>query len=114
LIAGDSASSKTLALQLLIALGCGNSDCCATTVLLFGFGPAIMAFCHKILARNTSTGSVVGLIQGYGLSYGLFILTIISNIALAYFDKRQNTKDNRQQTHSSYSLQHAYHCLRTY
>jgi hypothetical protein len=93
----DSVYSKALAVKLFIASTAAGILTVIHFSLAIGFWPAIDAFLGRFLARNTSAGSVVGLIQGYGLSYGLFILTIFSFLTLAYFGNRQQATGNRQQ-----------------
>lgn len=91
----NSVSSKVLAIQIFIASAIAGLLTVMHFSLAVGFGPAIEALLGRLIARNTSVGSVVGLIQGYGLSYGLFILTIFSILALAYLGNRQQATGNR-------------------
>ena len=93
----DSVHSKALAIYIFIATAIAGILTVVHFSLAVGFGPAIGAFLGRFLARNTSVGSVDGLIQGYGLSYGLFILTILSILALSYFGNRQQATGHRQQ-----------------
>lgn len=92
----DSVSSKVLVIQIVIATAIAGILTVMHFSLAVGFGPAIEALLGRFIARNTSVGSVVELIQGYGLSYGMFILTIFSILTLAYFGSRQQVADNRQ------------------
>ena len=81
--------SKALAIYIFIATAIAGVLTVMHFSLAVGFEPAIWAFLGRFLARNTSVGSVDGLIQGYGLSYGLFIPTILSILTLSYFGNRQ-------------------------
>jgi len=113
----DSVSSRALAIQIVIATAFTVVLIVLHYSLAVGFEPAIEALLERFFARNTSKGSIVGLIQGYGLSYGMFILTIFLILAISYFGNGQRTTDNGQRTtdngqHSSYSVQRVSHCLR--
>lgn len=93
----DSVHSKVLAIYIFIATAIAGILTVVHFSLAVGFWPAIGAFSGRFLARNTSAGSIDGLIRGYGLSYGLFILTLLSILALSYFGNRQQATANRQQ-----------------
>jgi len=93
----DSVHSKVLAIYIFIATAIAGILTVVHFSLAVGFWPAIGAFSGRFLARNTSAGSIDGLIRGYGLSYGLFILTLLSILALSYFGNRQQATGNSQQ-----------------
>ncbi len=93
----DTVHSKVLAIYIFIATAIAGIMTVMHFSLAVGFVPATEAFLGRFLARNTSIGNVNGLIQGYGLSYGLFILTLLSILALSYFGNRQQATGNRQQ-----------------
>jgi hypothetical protein len=89
--------ARTLAIKIFIT----TAIAAALTVIHFGlaigFRPTIGTLLARFLERNTSTGSIVALIQGYGLSYGLFILITLTILALSYFCNKQQVTGARQQ-----------------
>ena len=94
-------SSRTLALKIFITTAIAGILTVIYYGLVVGFEPATRAFLDRFIARNTSTGSIIGLIRGYRLSYGLFILTIPLALLLAYFSNKQQATSNKQQATSN-------------
>lgn len=103
-------------LVLLLWIGCHDSKECRklsvwifaatalaaiSTVIHFsaavGFSPAIEAIVGRFLARSTGAGSIAGLVQGYGQSYGLFLLLVIGIAAVSGFTKSPETDPKRGQ-----------------
>jgi len=98
-------------LVLLLWIGCrGNKESRRLAVWIFaatalaalatvahfsaavGFSPALDAILGRFLARSTGAGSITGLVQGYGLSYGLFLLLVVGIAAVSGFTKKAATE----------------------
>lgn len=45
--------------------------------LAVGFWPTLLALAGRFLARNAASGNLVQLLQGYGLSFGLFLVVLV-------------------------------------
>ena len=58
-----------------------------------GFFPAIKALLGRFLARSAGSGSITELIQGYGLSYGLFLILFIGIAAVSVVTKKPATEN---------------------
>jgi hypothetical protein len=96
---GGMGRSKSLSIWLLLATTLVGFVTLIHYGLALGFKPAMAAFLGRFLARNTSSGNLVGLIQGYGLSFGLFLIVLMIALSIYYFaNSRQQTADSRQQT----------------
>ncbi|MBC7490141.1 MAG: hypothetical protein H7240_09515 [Glaciimonas sp.] len=93
----SSIYSRVLAMQIFTVTTIAGILTIMHFGLAVGFRPAINAFIGRFVERNTSQVRIFELIQGYGLSYGLFALTIFLILALAYFGNRQQATGNRQQ-----------------
>jgi len=76
----DLKFSKTLPIHLFITTALAGVLTIIYYSLALGFGPTIEAFLNRFIGRGISTGTIIGLIQGYKLSYGLFILSVIFSI----------------------------------
>ena len=83
----ESAQLRKLARYLLWATVIAGLLTLLHYGLLAGFLPAMKAFVKRFLSRSTASGSLVELLQGYGLSYGVFLLLVFLAPALAYFRK---------------------------
>lgn len=64
--------------------------------LAVGFESAVKALSHRFFARSSISGSFLALIQGYFLSYGLFIITIIGASIVIFFKKLHKIRYTNQ------------------
>ena len=60
--------------------------------LAAGLLPTLKAFAGRFLARNAASGNLVGLLQGYALSFGLFLL-VLAGILIANYFSDSNRKE---------------------
>lgn len=90
--------SKSLSIRLFLATTLAGFVTLIHYGFAVGFKSAMDAFLGRFLARNTSSGNLVGLIQGYGLSFGLFLIVLMIALSIYYFAKSQQpTANSRQQ-----------------
>lgn len=88
----DRKDCRKLAVGILIATALAGIFTVIHFSLAVGFYPSIEAIFARFLARNSSKGSIAGLVQGYGLSYGLFLLLAIGIAAVSGFTKKPETE----------------------
>lgn len=91
-------SSKTLARRIFMATALAGVVTVIHYGLVVGFEQAIRAFVSRFLARDASSGSIVALIQGYGLSYGFFFLVIFSILLISFVNNKQQSTNNQHRT----------------
>jgi hypothetical protein len=72
---------RRLSIQLLLALAAAGLLTLAHYAAALGLEPAMDAFIGRFLARGASRGTLSALLDGYGLSFGVFILA--AGVALA-------------------------------
>ena len=76
---------RGLSIKLVMAVAAAGLLTLIHYGLVVGFKPAAQAFIERFLARNTSSGSVVALLNGYALSFGLFLLIAFVAVVLPFF-----------------------------
>lgn len=87
-------TSRAMSVKLILAIAAAGIVTVIHLSLGVGFEPAIKTLVARFMVRNTSTGSLVGLLGGYGLSFGLFILIIFSSLAFSFFQSNKNQNEN--------------------
>jgi hypothetical protein len=87
-------SSRTLSVKLFLAVVAAGLVTVIHLSLGVGFEPALRTLAARFMARNTSTGSLTGLLGGYGLSFGLFILIVFSALAVSFFKNNKKHGEN--------------------
>ena len=86
--------SRAMSVKLILAVAAAGIVTVIHLSLGVGFEPAIRTLVARFMARNTSTGSLVGLLGGYGLSFGLFIVIIFSSLAFSFFRSNKDHREN--------------------
>ena len=75
--------------------------------LAVGFHESLNAFAGRFFARSTQRGSIIELIGGYGLSYGVFLMIALMVVMRGYLFgtgiacSKQQTANSKQQTANS-------------
>jgi hypothetical protein len=86
---------RGLSIKLVIAVAAAGLLTLIHYGLAVGFEPAVKAFVGRFLARNTSSGSVLALLNGYALSFGLFLLITFVAVVLPFFLGNKNIDESR-------------------
>jgi hypothetical protein len=86
---------QRLSIKLVIAVAAAGLLTLIHYGLAVGFEPAVKAFVGRFLARNTSSGSVLALLNGYALSFGLFLLITFVAVVLPFFLGNKNIDESR-------------------
>jgi len=89
---------RQLSLRILVVTAAAGLVTLVHFGLAVGFRQAVFAFSSRFLARNTSSGNLINLIQGYGLSYGMFLIILSIFFAVVYFvgDQEKSKIDSQQ------------------
>lgn len=85
---------RGLSIKLVIAVAAAGLLTLIHYGFAVGFEPAIKAFIGRFLARNTASGSMLGLLNGYALSFGLYILIAFAAVALPIFLGNRNKNES--------------------
>ena len=93
----DSKDCRKLAVGIFVATALAGIFTVIHFSAAVGFDPALEAILGRFLARSTSAGSLTGLIQGYGQSYGLFLLLVIGIAAVSGFTKKPEAEMKNSQ-----------------
>ncbi|MDF3054773.1 MAG: hypothetical protein K0Q74_680 [Gammaproteobacteria bacterium] len=83
---------KILSLQLIATMVVAGLLTLLHYGLAVGFDPAIKAFIGRFLARNTASGNLIDLLDGYALSFGFFILITCAALIPSFFSIDSNQK----------------------
>lgn len=85
---------KKLSLKIILSIALAGILTLLHAGFALGFESAINSFIGRFLARNTSSGNLNSLIGGYGLSYGLFVIIVISVVAFSFFIRQQKKESS--------------------
>ena len=92
-------SSKKFAVNVFLATVAAGFLTVIHYGLVVGFSAAVSAFFGRFFARNTASGNFIELIQGYGLSYGMFLIVLAVLLSCAYIldtSNQQPATSNQQ------------------
>lgn len=85
--------SKALAVKVFIATFFAGILTIVHYGVVTGFESSINSFIARFFARNTSTGSLYSLFEGYALSYGLFLLVVaVFFPVVAFFSAKKDVR----------------------
>ena len=76
---------KRMAIHLVLALVAAGLFTIVHYGMAVGFEPTLNAFVRRFLARNTASGSLLTLMDGYVLSFGLFLVVAFVFASMLYF-----------------------------
>lgn len=81
----NARSSRALSTKLILAVAAAGLVTLIHLSLGVGFEPAVEALLARFIARNTSSGSLVSLLAGYALSFGVFLLIVVGALSAFFF-----------------------------
>lgn len=90
--------SRALAIKVFVITALAMVVMLTHFMLALGFRHTLGALLLRFMARNASSGSVSGLIGGYGQSYGLFLIAVLIILAIAHFSKYHYASDAARRT----------------
>jgi hypothetical protein len=86
---------RGLAIKLVIAVAVAGLLTLVHYGLAAGFEPAVEAFMARFLARSSASGTVLDLLNGYALSFGLFLLATFVAAVLPFFLGSRKTDESQ-------------------
>lgn len=85
--------NKQLAIKVILSLSLAGLITLIHFGAVIGLEQTILAFFGRFFARNTTSGSMTDLLNGYALSYGAFILVILALTLSSFFSKSSEKLD---------------------
>lgn len=84
---------RALSLKVILATVLAGTITLVHFSLAAGLMPALKAFAARFLARSPATGDLVSLLQGYSLSYGMFLIVLMGLLAFLVVSPSANRSD---------------------